>query len=323
MRLLLAILLLLAAAPASAQQGQGMSKALVVNSCGGGSLPSGALNQLTMDTTGRLCQSGIGSNVCPQAAAYLARTTGGNDAGNGGNITNLICGLVADGVINGPLTGATGGCGTHLDILYIFARINQIDALLDFCSTAYTATQQFSIPFITNKGFGGPGNGGEVDTSFSPITALSPHFVQNSASFGFWSYATVIEGVPQMGDGIGASSSNIFNYDTSVGFYGRVNSATGGSTGMPQPGLKGLFSVERTSSTLTTLYWDGVSQGNITDPSSAPVGVTDFQIGSVYGAAGASTQIVSAAFAGGPLGPTLELALYNRLRTYMSAVGVP
>ena len=58
MRFLLAILLLLLAAPAWAQQGQGMSQAVVVSSCGSGALPSGALNQLTMDTTGRLCLGG-------------------------------------------------------------------------------------------------------------------------------------------------------------------------------------------------------------------------------------------------------------------------
>ena len=58
MRLLLVILLLLLAAPAQAQQGQGMSKALVVSSCGGGALPSGALNQLTMNTSGQLCMLG-------------------------------------------------------------------------------------------------------------------------------------------------------------------------------------------------------------------------------------------------------------------------
>ena len=58
MRLLLAILLLLVAAPASAQQGQGMSKAMVVSSCGGGALPSGALTNLAMDTTGQLCVAG-------------------------------------------------------------------------------------------------------------------------------------------------------------------------------------------------------------------------------------------------------------------------
>ena len=61
MRLLLAILLLLIAAPALAQQGQGMSQAMVVSSCGGGALPSGALTQLTMNPQGQLCLSGIGS----------------------------------------------------------------------------------------------------------------------------------------------------------------------------------------------------------------------------------------------------------------------
>ena len=65
MRFLVVILLLLVAAPASAQQGQGMSKAMVVSSCGGGALPSGALNQLTMDTTGRLCQGGAGGGRLP------------------------------------------------------------------------------------------------------------------------------------------------------------------------------------------------------------------------------------------------------------------
>ena len=101
MRLLLAILLSLFVAPAFAQQGQGMSQAMVVSSCGSQTLPSGPVTQLTMDTTARrLCQSGIGSNVCSQATAYLARTTGGNEGGNAVNITTLILRpTVTDGVI--------------------------------------------------------------------------------------------------------------------------------------------------------------------------------------------------------------------------------
>lgn len=58
MRFLLAILLLLAVAPAAAQQGQGMSQALVVSSCGGATLTAGPVAQLTMDATGRLCLGG-------------------------------------------------------------------------------------------------------------------------------------------------------------------------------------------------------------------------------------------------------------------------
>ena len=71
MRFLLAILLLLLAAPAQAQQGQGMSKAMVVSSCGGGALPSGSLNQLTMDTTGRLC--GLDGGRWVQISAHRLR----------------------------------------------------------------------------------------------------------------------------------------------------------------------------------------------------------------------------------------------------------
>jgi hypothetical protein len=36
-----------------------------------------------------------------------------------------------------------------------------------------------------------------------------------------------------------------------------------------------------------------------------------------------TTQTLSAAFIGASLGAAGQLALYNRLRTYMTAVGVP
>ena len=151
MRFLLAILLLLIASPAWAQQGQGMSQALVVSSCGGGTLPSGPVNQLTMDRTGRLCQSGIGSNVCSQATAYLARTTGGNEGGNAVNITALICGLVTDGLITGTLTGRAIAV-QKLDALYILAQQNAADALLNLCGTSYSLIPANSPTFTTYRG---------------------------------------------------------------------------------------------------------------------------------------------------------------------------
>ena len=55
-----------------------------------------------------------GGGGCTAATNYLARTVGGNEGGNGTNISNLICGLVTDGVITGNLSGATGGCGRPL-----------------------------------------------------------------------------------------------------------------------------------------------------------------------------------------------------------------
>jgi hypothetical protein len=80
MRLLLAILLLLAAAPVQAQQG--LSQAMVVSSCGGGSAPSGALTNLTMDTTGKLCLGGTFGIASVWSAADAAAT--GMTLSNGG-----------------------------------------------------------------------------------------------------------------------------------------------------------------------------------------------------------------------------------------------
>ena len=60
--------------------------------------------------------------------AYLARTVGGNEGGNGANIATLIDGLVADGV------------WAKLDALYILAQQNQTDALLNLVGTSYGLT---------------------------------------------------------------------------------------------------------------------------------------------------------------------------------------
>ena len=60
--------------------------------------------------------------------AYLARTVGGNEGGNGANIATLIDGLVSDGV------------WAKLDALYVLAQQNQSDALLNLVGTSYGLT---------------------------------------------------------------------------------------------------------------------------------------------------------------------------------------
>ena len=64
----------------------------------------------------------------PQALAYLARTVGGNEGGNGANIATLIDGLVSDGV------------WAKLDALYVLAQQNQADARLNLVSASYPLT---------------------------------------------------------------------------------------------------------------------------------------------------------------------------------------
>ena len=319
MRFLLAILLLLFVAPASAQQSQGMSKALVVSSCGGGALASGPLNQLTMDTTGRLCQSGIGSNVCSQAAAYLARTVGGNEGGNAVNITALICGLVTDGVIDGDLL--TGKCGSHLDALYILAQKNAADAVLNLCGTNYTLTGPSGFPaFTTYVGYG-PFNGSNLTLITGIVLAATGfHYTQNAASFGFWAH-TVPDAVAIMGCGndTDPAASNIFANYSGGAFYARVNNGTAAS--VTSPAAVGFYVADRSSSSAVVPYYNGAALSTVSSTSLAVDAGCTFIVGSSF--INGTSTILSEAHIGGSLGAALNLALYNRLRTYMTAMPGP
>ena len=251
MRFLLAILLLLLAAPASAQQGQGMSQAMVVSSCGGGALPSGAVNQPTMDPPGRLCQSGAGSNICAEAAAYLGRTTGGTEGGNAANITTLICGLVADGV------------WSNLDAFYVLAQQNAADSLLNLVGASYALTKVGSPTFTSYVGYGGFSVSNYLNTAFNSTTATSPHYTQNSVNFGVWAYAINNEAgtSAQIGSGPGAAViANNLNI-----FYYQVNDI-GSASGAPGT-TKGVVAAERTNSTTTYYYQNGSATAPFTQAS--------------------------------------------------------
>jgi hypothetical protein len=243
-----------------------------------------------------------------QTLAYLARTVGGNEGGNGANIATLIDGLVSDGV------------WAQLDCLYILAQQNVTDAQLNLIGTSYPIILDGST-FVSYNGFSGFTTG--LNTGFNAATAPSPNYTQNSANYGIWSKLVANETAAQIGtsaNGI-AGESNILNNYSGTAFYGRINSTTGTSASVAQPGSKGLFVTERTSSSSTTLYWNGVSQGIVTDPSASPES-GNFRIGAVPGSSD-SGQTLCEAHIGASLGASLNLALYNRIRTYMTAVGVP
>ena len=106
-----------------------------------------------------------------QALAYLARTVGGNEGGNGTNIATLIDGLVADGV------------WAKLDALYVLAQQNQTDALLNLVGTSYSLTTSGAPTFTSYVGFNGGGSSYLI-TGFNPISAISPNYTRDSANFG-------------------------------------------------------------------------------------------------------------------------------------------
>ena len=81
------------------------------------------------------------------------------------------------------------------------------------------------------------------------------------------------------------------------------------------------MSQTRSSSASVVPYWRWHSAvATQTGASTAPAGFP-FYIGNPTGTA--SAQTLSEAHMGGSIGATLNLALYTRLQTYMTAVGVP
>ena len=252
----------------------------------------------------------------PQALAYLARTVGGNEGGNGANIATLIDGLVSDGV------------WAKLDALYVLAQQNATDALLNLVGTSYSLSV-FAVPVFTAYVGYSSFSLGALDTGFNAAYAPSPHYTANNASYGVWSYAVVTENYAVMGNGaIEGNASIMYPHFTDNNFYPRLNDNSGGS--VPSPGSKGLFVGDRPSSVNVFPYWNGAQQAGLASTSAGVVNAT-FTIGQAQGYLErdnptprvGTAQTISAAFIGASLGAAGQLALYNRLRTYMTAVGVP
>ena len=273
-----------------------------------GPLQSTAASQKYAPPSGFSAWDSAAPTNSAEALAYLARTVGGNEGGNGANIATLIDGLVSDGV------------WAKLDALYILAQQNQTDALLNLVGTSYTGTITTGTPIFTAYvGYAFPT--GYINTNFNAITATSPQFTQNSASYGFWTLAVVSENFPEMGNGFAEAGASLIYDDFPGGdFYARLNDSGAGA--VPSPGTKGVFAGDRSSSTAVVPYWNGVSQ-SLRASISATIPNNPFAIGTSFGAGSSTAETLSAAFIGASLGAAGQLALYNRLRTYLTAVGVP
>ena len=107
-----------------------MFPAVGLNNSGSGvwTLQSTAASQKYAPPSGFSAWDSAAPTHSPQALAYLARTVGGDEGGNGANIATLIDGLVSDGV------------WAKLDALYVLAQQNQSDALLNLVGTSYGLT---------------------------------------------------------------------------------------------------------------------------------------------------------------------------------------
>jgi hypothetical protein len=255
-----------------------------------------------------------GGSTSPEAGAFLARTTG-LDAPHTSAYTALIDGLVADGI------------WAKLDMLHIYATQDSTTALLNLVSTNYNGTALGSpLPsFTADRGYtGSSGNSTSIHTGFTPTTAVSPKFTRDLAHVSAWAVNSITSSTGFiMGSSRGGGAvTGIHAKYSDNSAYSYVNQT--GTTGIAMATSAGHILGNRSGSSATQIYKNGASVLTAS-PASVAVDTLEFytcahnQIGSAVG----SAYQVAMASIGSSLNSTEAAAFYARLRTYMTAVGVP
>lgn len=275
------------------------------------------------------------SGDCTQATNFLARTSGLSDTETTAYGV-LICGLVTDGIITGTMNGAnsgSGACGSILDALYILATNNTTTAALNLCGTSYSLVTLNSPTFAADQGYTGVGGVGcntstcgMLNTQFTPNSATTPNFSQNSSSFG--SYNRTSSTTASTSVTIGSRSGTNANYFQSVSTTGSFNGEISGNTFSfvgSNANRQGAYILTRTGAAALAFYKNGSTTLGSDTSASTAVTASTFTI-LAYGPPSAATDgtldQISAAFIGAGLTSTQAFALNNRINAYMAALGV-
>jgi hypothetical protein len=220
----------------------------------------------------------------------------------------MIDGLVADGV------------WSKFDVLYIFATQTQTTALLNLISSSYTGIANGSPTFTVDRGFSGGASGNStvfINTTFNPSSAPSPNYTLNSAHLSGW----CLNDIQETRNFMGATGAGIYAKFTDNNAYFAIN--TGTNINAAVANAIGHYIGNRSASNATQGYKNGSS---IVSGSVASTGVPNFQyfvLSDNNGAPlGANNQLAMASI-GASLSATDATNFYNRLRTYMTTVGVP
>lgn len=259
----------------------------------------------------RLLPGLIGQNYAAATKALIARMALPPSPTRARIINNLIISLQATGV------------WSKLDALYLFAAADSQAALLNWKSTSFNCTAVNSPTFTADRGYAGDGVSSYLNTAFTPSTAAG-NFVQDSAMLGVWINAgtDTADGTGTAMGAAGGNGSFIVPRFTGDLIRGRINQAATANCGASTT-RRGLTCLDRSGAALTTGYRNGASAGTMTTASSGLATVAVF-LGAndtTGSPTGPVDNRMAAAAIGGSLGDAGNLALYNALNTYLTAVG--
>lgn len=221
------------------------------------------------------------------------------DSAHAGYVDALIVGLKADGI------------WPKLDRLWIFAAQNSQSALIDLVALS-SATAVNSPPFVADRGYTSSYSTYYVNTGFVPSTN-GVTYTLNSAHYSAWSL-TAAQSTQFTILCVGSSQTNMFVRLNDNNTYFRINNNASG--GVANSDGTGFYVGNRSASGGAgcvlgykngSQIYSGADGSNFLD--TTQIVILDRQI--------AATGV------GGSLTATEQSNFYNRMRTYMTAVGVP
>lgn len=248
---------------------------------------------------------GGGSSLDADAATLIAAMTTTPDATRQGHINTLITGLKADGV------------WTKLDELWVTAAHAEQAALLGW--KRYKNLTAVNAPtFTVDRGFAGNGTTSYLNTNYVPSTD-GVNYTLNDASLGVYSRTAGISGSTLIGAGPNTTIVKI----ATPNLRGNINGALG-SQAIAAAVAAGFNVVRRASSTHVQGWKNGAQIGSDVSASSASLTSSALYLDALNNGGTAiefDTTQIAAAFVGAAMSEAQQLALYNRIQTYMTAVG--
>lgn len=207
--------------------------------------------------------------------------------------------------------------------LHIYMAADQATALTPLIGAAPTLTAT-APTFTADHGFAGNGTSSYVNTNVNLST--SGNYSQNSGEIAIWDLTSRGSGTgAEVGAYDGTTTTQIA-VNNGGSTYPDVNSVTPASVLAP-PSTAGWFSVDRSSSSSQSFYYNGAFRTSLPTTSS-PVPNLSIYVGARAASGGGaslySTDQIGIFMAGLPLTSTQESSTYAAFHAYAQAVaGVP
>jgi|HubBroStandDraft_2_1064218.scaffolds.fasta_scaffold03417_3 hypothetical protein len=245
-------------------------------------------------------QTFLGGGIAPQVAQFFNRLQTLPSPANQLLYTNLINGLISDGI------------WSMLDVLCV-AGGDPASSLINLVQQSYGG-QAADVPFTPYQGF--TLNGGTVSyisTQFNG-SAGGTNFSQNSAMIAVGNLVGTQANQALLRTAADVSLEIWPEYSNGNALW-MVNGASEAQAANPGD-ASGIFIASRTGSTASALYRNGTQLGTTAIASVSPEnGILNVGYGGTAG------WIASFWAIGAGLNSTQATALYNRINTYLTAIG--